>query len=261
MVPKLAEHCKARGVTLMASAFSEEMFRLIDPFVSIHKIASPELHDPTLVKLAASSEKPTLLSTGLSTLEEIAWAVDLFQKSGGRGLTLLQCTVQYPTDPTAAHLHVLKTLSQTFSLPVGLSDHTRDPLCAPIAAVGLGAKVVEKHFTLHNRLVGPDHVWAITGEELKEMVQKIRLAEQMLGDSPKGIVPEEEALRTFSRRSIQAICHIPKGTSLQLGKNIAILRPGTQLQGLHPRYLEDVEGKMTLRDIDQGTGILEQDFA
>ncbi len=260
MIPLLAKHCKLRSIAFMASAFSEETFRLIDPYVAVHKIASPELHDPTLLRLAAESGKPTLLSTGLSTLEEIAWAVDQFRQAGGKGLTLLQCTVQYPTDPKAANLLSLKTLSENFALPVGLSDHTRDPVVAPIAAVALGARVIEKHFTLHNRLVGPDHGWSLTGEELKTMVDAIRLAELMLGNGKKEILPEEQPLRLFSRRSLQAVCPIPRGSPLQLGENVAILRPGTQSQGLAPRFAHKMEGRRALRDIEAGAGIQQQDY-
>ncbi|MGE3953910.1 MAG: N-acetylneuraminate synthase family protein [Parachlamydiales bacterium] len=257
MIPELAAHCQERGVAFMASAFSEETFRLVDPYVALHKIASPELHDLSLLKLAAGSGKATLLSTGLSTLEEIGWAAGHFKEN----ITLLQCTVQYPTDPASANLLAMQTLAETFGLPVGLSDHTRDPIIAPVSAVALGAQVIEKHFTVHNRLVGPDHSWAITGEELAQMVRAIRLAEQMRGDGEKAILPVEEPLRRFSRRSLQALCPIPKGTPLQLGANVAILRPGTQSQGLAPRLASKIEGRRALRDIEAGSGITEQDIA
>jgi N-acetylneuraminate synthase len=259
-LPLLAGHCKKHGVELMASFFSKEDFEAVDPWVKRHKIASPELHHPRLLELAASSKKPTLLSTGISTEEEIDWAVGHFRQAGGGELTLLQCTVEYPAEPQALNLLTLPFLAKRFGVQVGLSDHSLHPLIAPVAAVALGAQVVEKHFTLHRRLVGPDHSWAITGEELKEMVKAIRLAQEMLGEPKKRIAVQEEPLRRFSRRGVQAIRSIKRGEQLREGENIDILRPGHQSLGMHPSLLPQIEGRKAKREIAKGEGIQEVDY-
>lgn len=260
MIPKLAEYCRRCGVSLMASFFSPHDFWAVDPHVSMHKIASPEMHHPRLLELAARSGKQTLISTGISQPEEIAWALKHFLQEGGRQPTLMQCTVQYPADPDAMNLRVIPFLRERFGVPVGLSDHSRDPVCSPVAAVALGARVIEKHFTLDNRLVGPDHVWAITPQELKEMVRAVRLTEQMLGSSEKEIADAEKPLLEFSRRGIQAIRPIKRGELFQEGVNIDILRPGKHQRGVHPRHLELIEGKPAQRDVALGTGIQEGDW-
>lgn len=256
-LPKLHAHCDTRGIELMISAFSEADFATIDPFVSRHKIASFELHHPGLLRLAAASGKPTLLSTGLCNLEEVEWAV---AHHGGRDLTLLQCTIQYPTDPTAMHLLTLPTLRDHFGLPVGLSDHSRHPTVGPVSAVALGATVIEKHFTLSNDLPGPDHSWALTPPELTEMVEAVRLAQQMRGGAHKQIATTEEELVSYAPRRVQTIKEIAIGESFLLGENIAVLRPGEREAGVHPRHLVEIEGKRARRALTLGAGLQQGDW-
>ena len=192
MVPRLAEMCQAK-VQFMSSAFSPDDFAAVDPYVTLHKIASYEIGHIHLLTLAAKSGKPLLLSTGAATEEDIAWGVNTFYQQGGRDLTLLQCTACYPARPEALHLRTLPWLQKRFGVEVGLSDHSPHPVYAPVAAVALGAKVIEKHVTLDKALPGPDHAFAITPSELKEMVTAIRQAEKMVGQLPqyevKGIDP------------------------------------------------------------------------
>jgi sialic acid synthase SpsE len=260
MLAPLSEYAQEQGIDFLASCFSKEDFEAVDRHVSAHKIASAELHHPRLLQLAARSGKPLYMSTGASTEEEIDWAIETFRAAGGKKLTLLHCTMQYPAVQEAMNLRSLTRLASRFGLPVGLSDHSRDPICAPVAAVALGAQVIEKHYTLHNRLVGPDHSWTITPDELTRMVAAIRMTERMLGEERRGIFPEEEELAKHYRRTIQAIQAIRAGDLLQEGVNIAILRPGGQITGLHPRSIERIEGRRAARDLMVGTGILEGDF-
>jgi N-acetylneuraminate synthase len=255
LIPELAAYTNSQGLEFMASFFSKEDFQAVDPYVRFHKIASPELHHPRLLELAAASGKQTFLSTGISEEEEIDWAIECFRKAGGKKLTLMQCTVQYPVAPEGVQLQVLTHLQQRYQLPIGLSDHSLHPTCAPVAAVAMGATVIEKHFTLDRRLVGPDHSWAINPQELKEMVQAIRLTEQMLGAGEKMVTSFEKPLRKFSRRSVQAIKDIQQGDHLQEGVNIDALRPGKQTAGVHPRYLDAIEGKQAKRKITCGEGL------
>lgn len=255
MVPKLAEICKAHGLQFMSTPFSSDDFAAVNPYVTLHKIASYEIGHLRLLTLAARSGKPLLLSTGASLEEEIAWAVHTFYTQGGKDLTLLQCTASYPAKSSAMHLNTLPWLQKRFQTEVGLSDHSRHPLYAPLAAVALGAKVIEKHYTLDNALPGPDHAFAIVPSELKEMVTAIRETEQMLGNSVKTVDPSEQELRAFARRGIQALKPIKKGDLLEENVNIAILRPGEQPLGIHPRYILEMAGKKAEHDIPLGHGL------
>ncbi|WNK01364.1 N-acetylneuraminate synthase family protein [Thalassospiraceae bacterium LMO-JJ14] len=255
MIPELMEHAKRHGIKFMSSPFSVADFDAIDPYVEAHKIASFELSHLRLLERAGRSKKPLFLSCGASNERDIAWAVDTFLAAGGSDLILLQCTSKYPAPASSLNLRVIPWLQQRFNLPVGLSDHSREPATAPIAAVALGARVIEKHFTLNNKLPGPDHAFAITVPELHELVRQIRLTEQMLGTADKVILNDEAELASYARRGIQAIGPIAQGELLREGVNVDTLRPGKQRLGIHPKHLPRIEGKPTTRDIPAGDGI------
>jgi N-acetylneuraminate synthase len=260
MIRKLADYCRDAGIDFLSTPFSEADFRAVDPYVARHKIASYEISHLRLLQLAARSGKSLILSTGASNEEEIDWAVRTFYQEGGEHLTLLQCTAKYPAEPGTLNLLTIPYMMQRYRVPVGLSDHSRDPVVAPVAAVALGASVIEKHFTLSNQLPGPDHAFALLPNELKLMAVSIREAEAMRGNGLKDVQPSEQELRSFARRGIQALHPIAKGTIFHEGGNIAILRPGNQRQGLHPRHLIEIEGKMAARDIPMGDGIVRGDW-
>jgi len=260
MIQELAQYCKECEIEFMSTPFSEKDFKVVDPYVRIHKIASYEISHIRLIELVAKSGKPTIISTGAANEEEINWAVRTFYRFGGDDLTLLQCTAKYPPDHESMNLNVIKWLQNHFHVKAGLSDHSRDPLVAPIAAVALGAKVIEKHFTLSNKLPGPDHFFAVLPNELKEMVTAIRVAEKMRGSGVKTVQDSEKELRSFARRGVQALHNIKVGEILSEGKNVAILRPGNQELGIHPKFLIDMEGKKSTRVIQAGSGIKHGDW-
>lgn len=260
MLHELANHCKKRAIEFMSTSFSPEAFLAVDPFVKRHKIASYEITHTHLLELAAQSGKPLFLSTGTANESEIAWALKTFRENGGSDLTLLQCTASYPAPVGGMNLNAIPWMRKRFKLPVGLSDHSLHPLFAPIAAVALGASVIEKHFTMDRHLSGPDHAYAILPKELKEMVAAIRETEKMLGQGFKNYQPEEEELRLFAKRGVQATKSISKGALLQEGVNIEILRPGNQRQGIHPRFLPQILGKKAARAIPEGDGIQHGDW-
>lgn len=255
MVHELASHCKKVGIEFLSSVFSPKDFALIDPLVKRHKIASYEIGHIRLLELTARSGKPLILSTGASRPADIDWAVDTFKKNGGSSLTLLQCTAKYPAPPQDLNLRVIPWLKRRYQTEAGLSDHSFEPLSAPLAAVALGATCIEKHFTLSRKLIGPDHSFAVEPHELKQMVQSIREIEQMLGTSLKRVEVIEEELYFFAKRGIQSLRDIRKGEILSEGENIAILRPGKQRLGLHPKHLPHIQGKIALKDIHKGEGI------
>jgi sialic acid synthase SpsE/RimJ/RimL family protein N-acetyltransferase len=255
MLADLAGYCLEKNIDFLSTGFSRDDFAAIDPFVLIHKIASYEISHPHLLTLAARSGKPLILSTGASGEEDIAWAVEKFRQAGGRDLCLMQCTADYPAPISSLNLQTLPWLQSRFGVATGLSDHSREPSLGPIVAVGLGARVIEKHFTLDNRLPGPDHSFALLPHELKELVTQVRLAEASLGDGIKRVLPEEQELADFARRGLQATRDIAPGEILREGFNYAVLRPGKQALGIHPRYREQMEGRPAARYIAAGDGL------
>ncbi|MGK5595063.1 MAG: GNAT family N-acetyltransferase [Parachlamydiaceae bacterium] len=259
LVPLLANKCVERGIQLMASTFSPVAVAWVDPFVNMHKMGSYEISHLRLLETIAKTNKPLILSTGASSSEDIDWAVDTFYQYGGKELILLQCTAKYPASPAGMNLKAIPWLKKRYQVNVGLSDHSLG-IEAPLAAVALGAKVIEKHFTLDKSFKGPDHAFALEPNELKQMIANIREIEEMLGSGLKKVDREEEELYQFARRGVQALRDIHPGERLQEGVNIAILRPGKQLRGLHPRYLEQIEGQSAIRFIAAGSGIQRTDF-
>lgn len=260
MIPLIARMCQDAGIEFMATPFSKQDFDAVDPYVVRHKIGSYEIGHIRLLELAAKSKKPLYLSTGVSTIEDIEWATKYYKEQGGRDLTLLQCCAQYPAEPSGMNLRAIPWMQSYFQLPVGLSDHSPGPLVAPVAAVGLGACAIEKHFTLDKSLPGPDHSFALEPHELASMVEAIRICEVMLGTSVKQVAPEEMELFYFARRGVQAIQSIKKGDEFCEDQNIAILRPGKQKIGVHPRYIDSIVGKKATRDIPLGEGLQHEDF-
>lgn len=255
MIHELADYCRKCGIAFMSTPFSKKDFQVVDPYVERHKIASYEISHVHLIELAASSGKPTFISTGASTEEEVLWAVKTFYEKGGRELTLMQCTAKYPADDDEMNLRAIPWMKSRFQVPVGLSDHSRDPLLAPLAAVALGATVIEKHITLSNHLPGPDHAFAILPGELHQMIQAIRKVTKMKGSGVKTVLPCEKELREFARRGLQALQPIREGDCFKEGGNVAILRPGKRGLGVHPKYLSQLEGRQAKRFIEAGSGI------
>ncbi len=260
MVPKLATYCRKQRIEFMSSFFSAQDFAAINPWVGRHKIASYEITHLRLLELAAKSGKPLILSTGACAYKDIDWAVSCYKKMGGKNLTLLQCTAKYPAPFETLNLRVIPNLFERYNLRVGFSDHSIDPVVAPVAAVALGATVIEKHFTLNRKLKGPDHAFAIEPLELKQMVSAVRDAQKVRGDGKKEVLPSEEELYLYAQRAVQAVNDIAIGEPLKENKNIAILRAGSQKKGMHPRWITRAEGRKAKRHIPLGDGIRLTDF-
>jgi len=260
MIPLLAEHCSKHKIQFMSTPFSVLDGKAVDPFVKIHKIASYEISHSRLIEFLAKTGKPLIMSSGAATMDEIKWALDYFYENGGKKISLMQTTAKYPTPFQSLNLRVIPSLRDRFKVPVGLSDHSLDPIIGPVSAVSLGAKIIEKHFTINKKLPGPDHSFALEPDELKMMVNAIRNCEKSLGSEEKIVQSEEKELREYAQRSIQAIKPIKKGDALRETINIDILRSGKQKKGLHPKYLPDIEGKKATRDIPEGDGISQNDY-
>jgi len=260
MLPELAAYCESRGILFMSTPFSVEDAREVDPYVKIHKVASYEMNHVRLLQWLATTGKPLIISTGAAEEDEVETALDIVRKSGGKDVYLMQCTARYPAPLESLHLRSISYMRKKFSIEVGFSDHSRDPVVGPVAAVALGARLIEKHFTLHNRLPGADHPFALTPDELSAMVVAIRDAEKTLGNEQKRVDGEEDELRVFARRSLQALKDIRPGDMFVENENMAALRPGKRKRGLDGRWLEQVVGKRARRNIAKGDGINDTDI-
>jgi len=246
--PKLKEIANELGMDLFSTPFDETAVEFLEEMnTPVYKIASFEIGDLMLLRKIARTGKPIIMSTGMATLSEIDEAVTTIKKEGGNQLVLLKCTSAYPAPPEAMNLSTIPHMSQAFSVPVGLSDHTMN-VSVPVVAVTLGACVIEKHFTLSRDIPCPDSSFSLEPEEFKAMVQSVRVAEKALGAVHYHINEYEQKSRNF-RRSLFVVHDIKAGDKFTL-KNVKSIRPG---YGLHPRYLDDIIGLSASRDIKRGT--------
>jgi N-acetylneuraminate synthase len=247
-LPRLSEHSGARGLHFLATPFDEESADRLDGYVSAFKIASYEITHLPLIRHVSLKKKPLLLSTGASTIEEIQQAVDEIRRAGNPPLILLQCTAAYPAPLEALNIRVVRTLAETFGVLTGFSDHSADPLVAPLAAVGQGAVVLEKHFTVDKELPGPDHRFALNPDELRRMIRAVRDTETALGSPAKAPEPVEQELRAFARRFVYTTRDISAGEVLSK-ENIAVLRAGKKKAGLAPADYPSLCGRRAARAI------------
>jgi len=246
---KLSIYAKKKGLIFLSTAFDEDSVELLAKLkVPAFKIPSGEITNFPYLKKIAMQKKPVILSTGMSTIEEIREAVSLLKDQGCNEIVLLHCTTSYPASMESVNLRVLNTLRNIFCLPIGYSDHT-EGIVIPIAAVALGACVVEKHLTLDRTLLGPDHKASVEPDEFKKMVRAIRDVESAMGDGEKKLEPCEECNRDIVRKSIVAAKNISKGSKI-IKNMLAIKRPGT---GIEPKYFEKIVGKKALFPIKKDT--------
>ena len=254
MISKLAKICNEEDIIFMSTPFSVEDARNIDPYVPVHKIASFEINHVRLLEFLSRTKKPILISTGASTFDEIDFAVNLLRKNQIT-VALLQCTSKYPSPIESLNLSVIPKMRERYNVPIGFSDHSTHPLIGPLIAIGLGATIIEKHFTLDKNLSGPDHSFALNPEELEIMITSIRSADKSKGNGEKIILDDEQELFYYAKRRIQAIKDIKKGDILKEGFNFDILRPGNRSRGMDPRMINEIIGKKATRDISRGEGI------
>lgn len=215
--------------------------------VPAFKIASFELVDLPLIRRVARTGKPLIMSTGMATKEEIAAAVAAARAEGNYQIALLKCTSAYPAPPEEMHLRTIPDLAQTFKVPVGLSDHSLEPAIS-IAAVALGACLLEKHLTLSRAVPGPDSAFSLEPEEFQALVAAIRVTEKALGRCCYEVGAREAASRFF-RRSLFVVAEMQAGEPFTLDK-IKSLRPAL---GLPPKYLDQILGRRATRKIRPGT--------
>ncbi len=259
MLKDLSIICKKEKILFMSTPFSVDDAIEVNKFVKIHKIAAFEINHVRLLEYLASTKKPIIISTGASNSSDIDYAVKLLKRKGVKKICLLQTTSKYPAPVEALNLKVIQKLKKKYNVPVGLSDHSIEPILAPTLAIGLGATIIEKHFTLNKKFNGPDHNFALNPKELDQLIKTIREAQKALGDGVKRILKDEEELRKFATRSIQAIKDIKKNEVFEEGKNINILRSGNQKRGEDAKFLTKITKKKSNRKIRLGEGVFLND--
>lgn len=243
----LMERARSLGLECFSSPFDSSAVEFLQRLdVPAWKIASFELVDVGLIREVASTGKPVILSTGMATLGEIDEAVSAARGAGCRDLALLVCSSAYPSPPELLHLKRIPHLAESFGVVVGLSDHTAGT-AVPVAATALGARIIEKHFTLSRADGGPDASFSLEPNEFKEMVAAVRVAEAALGTVSYG--QEAESSSRVFRRSLFAVQDIATDETLTV-HNVRSIRPGG---GLHARYLPQVLGRQARTDIPRGS--------
>lgn len=257
---RIADHCRAIGIEFMSSPFDLDSAAFLAGIgMTKFKLASGEITNAPFVRgvarLAAGAGGSVILSTGMSTLDEVAETVGWIEAEGNPDLTILHCVSNYPAPAKDANLRAMDTLAQAFGRPIGWSDHTLGDAVS-LAAVARGATVVEKHFTLDNDLAGPDHAMSMDPDGLARLIAGIRAVEASLGDGIKRPVEAEREIMTVARRSLFAARDIASGAVVTADDLIA-LRPG---DGISPAQQGDVAGRTAARAIPAGTRLSPSDL-
>lgn len=235
---ELIEHCLKRNIMFLSTPFDLESIKLLSELgMQIYKIPSGEITNLPYLREIAKQQKKIILSTGMSSMDEVKAAVNVLKNNGTEELTLLHCNTQYPTPISDVNLLAMVKMREETGLPVGYSDHTQG-IEVPIAAAALGAEVIEKHFTLDRKMEGPDHKASLEPQELMQMVVGIRKIESALGSKIKQVSESEKENLVIARRSIVAAMKIKKGEEFT-EVNLTTKRPG---DGINPMRWDEIIG-------------------
>ena len=244
---ELQKYAEERGITFLSTPFDIPSVEFLDSInIPCFKIPSGEITNlPYLIKIAETG-RDVIMSTGMAELNEIENAINILREYGSGDISLLHCNTEYPTPYEDVNLRAMLTLKEKFGVRVGYSDHTQG-IEVPIAAVALGAEIIEKHFTLDHNMEGPDHKASLEPDELKQMVDGIRKTEKALGNGIKTASPSEKKNIQIARKSIVARRNIEKGEILT-EENLAVKRPGN---GISPMRWYEVIGTKAIRDFSE----------
>ncbi|MCG3681454.1 pseudaminic acid synthase [Aliarcobacter butzleri] len=240
---ELFDYARSLDIDIFSTPFDKtavDFLETLNP--SAYKIASFEITDYELVRYTASKQKPIIISTGIATIDEIQDVVNICKSVGNENIILLKCTSEYPAPLNEANLKTISNMKETFGVEVGFSDHTLG-IVAPVVAVTLGAKVIEKHFIIDKSIGGADCGFSMDKKEFKQMVEAIRDAEKLIGVVDYSLNEKRKKQRRFAR-SLYISSDIKKGEVFTL-ENIKSVRP---FYGLHPKYLNDILGKVAKKD-------------
>lgn len=244
---ELFKYARSINIDIFSSPFDKSAVDFLEQFnPSAYKIASFEIPDHELISYTASKGKPIIISTGIATIDEIQDAVNICRKVGNNDIILLKCTSSYPAPLEDANLKTIPNLCETFDVISGFSDHTLGTT-APIIAVTLGAKIIEKHFIIDKSIGGPDADFSLDKQEFFEMIKTIRDTEKLIGKVDYTMTEKKKKSRLFAR-SLYIAKDIKKGETFT-EENIRSVRPG---YGLHPKYLKDILGKKAKKDYELG---------
>ena len=245
---ELFELCRSLNVIPFSSPFDLTAVNFLETLkCPIYKIASLETSDHALIKKVAETGKPMIISTGATTWEEIKDLVELIKKTGNTNLTLLVCTSSYPANPVDSHINRIATLKKFFGVEVGISDHTLG-IGVSLAAIGMGAKVIEKHLTLKRSDGGPDAAFSLEPNEFKSLVEEGTRAFSSLGHSEWSIQKSEKESRRL-RRSLYITNDVKAGEKITVS-NLRAIRPG---EGCSPKFLQELLGRKFKKDFERGT--------
>jgi len=246
--PKLKKIAEELGLIFFSTPFDKTAVDFLEKMkVPMYKVASFEITDIPLIEYIASKKKPIIISTGIAELKDIEKAIKACKRMGNNDIILLKCTSAYPAPYEEMNLLTIPDMINRFKLPIGLSDHSMG-WEVPVAAVSLGAKVIEKHFILDRKLGGPDSAFSMEPDEFAEMVKAVRNVEKALGKVSYKLSPKVKKSRIFAR-SLFVVEDIKKG-EIFTEKNIRSIRPG---YGLHPEYYHKILGKKARINIKKGT--------
>ena len=244
---ELFDYAREIGIDIFSSPFDKTAVDFLEEFnPSAYKIASFEITDYELIRYTASKMRPIIISTGIATIDEIQDAVDICRSAGNDDIVLLKCTSAYPAPLEDANLATIPNLAQTFGVVSGFSDHTLGST-APITAVALGAKVIEKHFILDKSIGGADADFSMDKKEFSDMIKNIRDVEKLIGKVDYSMTEKKKQSRRFSR-SLYISKDIKKG-EVFTEENVRSVRPG---YGMHPKYINDILGTVADRDFEFG---------
>ncbi|RXK13616.1 pseudaminic acid synthase [Halarcobacter mediterraneus] len=252
---ELFAYAREIGIDIFSSPFDKTAVDFLEQFnPSAYKIASFEITDYELIRYVASKRKPIIISTGIATLEEIEDVIDICKKEGNEDIILLKCTSSYPAPLEDANLNTIADMKKRFGVEVGFSDHTLGST-APIMAVTLGAKVIEKHFILDKSIGGPDAEFSMEKDDLAFMIKSIREAQKLQGTIDYEMNDKRKKNRKYSR-SLYVCKDIKEGEEFT-NENIKSVRPGF---GLHPKYLNEILGKKAKKDYKFGDRLEKDSF-
>lgn len=247
---ELFDFARKIGIEIFSTPFDKSAVDFLEQFNPIaYKIASFEITDYELIRYTASKKKPIIISTGIATIDEILDVVEICKSEGNEDIILLKCTSSYPAPLEEANLKTIANMKETFNVEVGFSDHTLG-ITAPIVAVTLGAKVIEKHFILDKSIGGEDADFSLDKKEFAQMVKAIRDTEKLLGKVDYSMNDKKKKSRQFAR-SLYIVKDVKKGDIIT-NENIKSIRPGF---GLHPKYLKKILGKKFRKNLEKGTAL------
>ncbi len=257
MHKQLFAYCEDREILFLSTPFDEDSVDFLESLgVAAFKVSSGEITNQPLLVHIATKKKPIILSTGMSSLVDVAQAVKIIREAGNQKLVLLHCVSNYPADPKDVNLRAMETMATAFQLPVGFSDHTLG-VEVSLAAVALGARVIEKHFTLNRKMPGPDHRASLEPEGLRKLVKGIRIVESALGNGRKEPAQSESNTAAVARRSLVAVRDLKAGEVLT-AEDIAVRRPGT---GMPPAMISFVVGLTLKTDVTAGSVLSREVFS